>query len=223
MPVIQPVHFIGAALISGLLAITCEVVAERGGQRPRAFYLLKPLTSALIAASLFAAPQRPDALLVAAFAFAIVGDIALMFDGDKAFLAGLGSFFIAHVAFVAEFMAGVSGWHVPLWTLAFVIYALAFFIWLLPKTGALKIPTLAYGLVLTVMVLAAAAAHAAMPGAASRLALIGALLFGLSDSVLAVRQFVGPYRGAQPLILSSYWLAIGLIAMSRWPGGWSAG
>jgi len=210
--------FLIAAAITGVLAIACEVLAERGAVRPRAFYLLKPLTSALIAASLFASPpHRPDALLIAAFAFAILGDIALMFEGEQAFLAGLGSFFIAHLAFVAEFMPGVPGWQVPAWTLAFVVYAVALFVWLLPKTGALKIPTLAYGLVLTAMVLAAAAAHAAAPGAATRLALVGALLFAFSDSVLAVRQFVGPYRGAQPLILSSYWLAIALIAASRWP------
>jgi uncharacterized membrane protein YhhN len=212
-----PEYFLAAALISALLAIACEIVAERGAPRPRTFYLLKPLTSALIAGSLFTTAHRPDALLIAAFAFAIAGDIALMFNGDQAFLAGLGSFFVAHLAFVAEFMAGVHGWHLPLWTLAFLAYALALFIWLLPKTGALKIPALAYGAVLTAMVLAAAAAQAAMPGPATRLALIGALLFAFSDSVLAVRQFVGPYRGAQPLILSSYWLAIGLIAMSRWP------
>lgn len=214
----QPVHFLCAAAISGLLAIACEVIAERRGRRPAPFLLLKPLTSLMIAASLFAsAGQRPDALLIAAFGFAILGDIALMFAGDRAFLAGLGSFFIAHVAFVAEFLAGVPGWHVPLWSLGFVLYALVFFVWLLPKTGPLKMPTLAYGLVLTAMVLAAASAHALAPSPATRLALIGALLFGFSDSVLAVRQFVGPYRGAQPLILASYWLAIGLIAMSRWP------
>jgi uncharacterized membrane protein YhhN len=215
---LQSVHFLCAAVISGLLAIGCEVIAERRGHRPALFLLLKPLTSLMIAASLFAsAAHRPDTLLIAAFAFAILGDIALMFDGDKAFLAGLGSFFIAHVAFVAEFLVGVAGWHVPLWTLAFVLYALVFFVWLLPKTGELKIPVLAYGAVLTAMVLAAAAARAVMPSRATELALIGALLFGFSDSVLAVRQFVGPYRGAQPLILASYWLAIGLIAMSRWP------
>lgn len=215
---LQGVHFLCAAVISGLLAIGCEVVAERRGRRPALFLLLKPLTSLMIAASLYAfAGYRPDALLVAAFAFAILGDIALMFDGDKAFLAGLGSFFIAHVAFVAEFLGGVSGWQVPPWTAVFVIYAVALFVWLLPKTGPLKLPTLAYGVVLTAMVLAAAAANAVMPGRATQLALIGALLFALSDSLLAVRQFIGPYRGAQPLILASYWLAIGLIAISRWP------
>ena len=67
-----------------------------------------------------------------------------------------------------------------------------------------------------VMVLASAAAYETLATPATKLGLIGALLFAFSDSVLAVRQFNGPYRGAQPLILSSYWLAIGLIAASHW-------
>ena len=44
------------------------------------------------------------------------------------------------------------------------------------------------------------------------LAAAGALLFMVSDSVLAVRQFRGPYPRAQALILSTYWLAIALVA-----------
>lgn len=214
---LQPIHFLCASVVSGLLAIGCEVIAERRGRRPVLFLLLKPLTSAMIAGSLLVAAQAPTTLLLAAFVFAIVGDIALMFDGDKAFLAGLSSFFVAHLAFVAEFAGTITNPSMPpVWTLAFVAYAVLFFRWLLPRTGPLRLPTLAYGIVLTLMVLAAATAYRALPGPASALALAGALVFGLSDSVLAVRQFVGPYRGAQPLILGSYWLAIGLIAISRW-------
>lgn len=203
-----------AAAASGLAAIGCEVIAERRGTRPPAFLLLKPLTTLLIAATLFAG-GAPDARLVAAFAFALIGDIALMFAGDRAFLAGLGSFFVAHLLLVAAFL-GDRGWApVPLWSLGFVLYALALFAWLLPKTGALRWPTLAYGVVLTAMVLVSAAAQAAEPSRLHLLTLAGAILFALSDSALAVRQFVGPYRAAQPLILSTYWLAIGLIAAAR--------
>ena len=204
-----------AAALSGLLAIACEVVAEVRGKRPAAFLLLKPLTTVLIAATLFVDAQ-PSGLLIAAFAFALAGDIALMFEGQGAFLAGLGSFFVAHLAFVAVFLDGAVIAATPWWTLIFVAYAIGFFAWLLPKTGELKWPTLAYGVVLTGMVLASAAAHETLATPATKLSLVGALLFAFSDSVLAVRQFNGPYRGAQPLILSSYWLAIGLIAASHW-------
>jgi uncharacterized membrane protein YhhN len=206
-----------AAVVSALAAMGCEVIAERSGKRPSLFLLLKPLTTILITATLFASGHAPSWLLLSAFVFALIGDIALMFEGDKAFLAGLGSFFIAHIAFVAVFI-GDAGLHAPpLWTMAFVVYAIALFAWLLPKTGPLAGPTVAYGVVLTAMVLASAAAQNQLDTSATRLTLAGAVLFAFSDSVLAIRQFVGPYRGAQPLILSSYWLAIGLIAASHWP------
>lgn len=205
-----------AAAISGLLAIACEIQAERRGRRPALFLLLKPLTTLLIASSVLTADRPPEPWLLLAFAFAAAGDIALMFEGLRAFLLGLGSFFVAHLGFVVVFGQDIGWQQVPAWSLGFVIYAIAFFSWLLPKTGALRWPTLAYGLVLTVMVLAAAAAFDVAPGQATQLALAGALLFAVSDSVLAVRQFAGPYRGAQPLILSTYWLSMGLIAASQW-------
>lgn len=83
-----------------------------------------------------------------------------------------------------------------------------------PRAGALKIPVLIYGLVLALMVLAAAARNAAMADEASFLILCGALFFMASDSLLGCRRFVCPYPGAQPLILSTYWIGIGLIAWS---------
>ncbi len=209
-----------AAALSAVAAIACEVIAERRGRRPAAFLLFKPLTTVLIAATLFVG-QSPDLLLIAAFALALGGDIALMFDGEPAFLAGLGSFFVAHLALVAVFVHGLPAAELlaalPLWSLGFVVYAVALFTWLLPKTGDLRWPVVAYGAVLTGMVLTSAAAQAALDTPATQLTLAGALLFAFSDSVLAIRQFVGPYRAAQPLILSSYWLAIGLIAAAHWP------
>jgi len=54
----------------------------------------------------------------------------------------------------------------------------------------------------------------ALGGDSGRYALIGALLFLISDSALGLRKFVGAYSGAQGLILSTYWAAIACIAWS---------
>jgi uncharacterized membrane protein YhhN len=48
----------------------------------------------------------------------------------------------------------------------------------------------------------------------SLLAMMGAILFILSDSALAVDRFKGRFRGAQALILSTYFTAQWLIALS---------
>jgi len=71
-----------------------------------------------------------------------------------------------------------------------------------------------YCLVLLGMTLAAALRLQALGGQPALLAVSGALLFVVSDSSLALRKFAGAYRGAQALILSTYWVSIGLIAAS---------
>jgi uncharacterized membrane protein YhhN len=202
----------GAVALSALLAIACEVVAERSGRRPAAFLLLKPLTTLLILAAATSAPAPMPHLLVAALVFCTLGDIALMFTGERWFLAGLGSFFVAHLLFMAIFGHDLQAYALPLWSWAFVAYAVGFFAWLWPRTGALRWPTLAYGVVLTALVLAAAGLQAQRDDTVTTVGLAGALLFALSDSALAVCQFRGAYRAAQPLILTTYWSGLGLMA-----------
>lgn len=203
-----------AAAISAVLAIA----ADWEERRHRAFYLLKPLTTALIlGAALTLAPASGEdyrRVVAAALALSLLGDICLMFKGDGWFAAGLGSFLLAHVGFIWAFLKGVAIGVPPLWTLLPVIYGLGLASWLLPRAGSLRIPVALYCLVLLGMALAAALRQRALGGEPALLAVAGALLFVVSDSALAIRRFRGPYHGAQALILSTYWLSIGLIAAS---------
>ncbi|MGH8480936.1 MAG: lysoplasmalogenase [Nevskiaceae bacterium] len=206
-----------AAAVSAAAAIA----ADWEERRHRAFFVLKPLTTLLIiavAASLSREGPYAQAVLVA-LALSLCGDVFLMFgDGaradNRAFVAGLASFLLAHLAFVWAFAQGLRAPELPGWLAAVVFYAAGLLFVLLPRAGALKLPVLAYCLVLGAMVFAAAARHASFHDADSLRAVLGALLFLLSDSLLGVRRFVRRYRGAQALILSTYWGAIGLIAWS---------
>lgn len=206
-----------AAAVSALAAIA----ADWEERRHRSFFVLKPLTTLLIiAVAASIAWGGPYAQWVlAALVLSLVGDVFLMFgDGarasDRAFIAGLVSFLLAHLAFVAAFAQGLRAPELPGWLAAVVFYAVALLFVLLPRAGALKLPVLVYCLVLAAMVFAAAARHATLGDADSLRAVLGALLFMLSDSLLAWRRFGSRYRGAQALILSTYWGAIGLIAWS---------
>ena len=206
-----------AAAVSALLAIA----ADWEERRHRSFFALKPLTTLLVIGVAAALPATGDYRLwvLAALVLSLCGDVFLMFgDGarasDRAFLAGLGSFLLAHVAFVCAFAQDLRAPELPGWLAVVVFYAAGLMFVVLPRAGALKLPVLVYGLVLAAMVFAAAARHASFGDAAALRALLGALLFLVSDSLLACRRFVGRYRGAQALILSTYWGAIGLIAWS---------
>jgi alkenylglycerophosphocholine hydrolase len=202
-----------AAAVSGALAIA----ASWREPRHRSFLLLKPLTTALVigialAHGTLVAPYTQ--WVVAALALSLAGDVCLMYEGDRWFLGGLGSFLLAHLAFVLAFLQGVPAPALPAWLAAVALYAVALLAVLLPRAGPLRLPVLLYCAVLGAMVAAAAARHAAMPSPGTQLALCGALLFMLSDSALGWRRFVGAFRHAQALILSTYWAAIGLIAWS---------
>jgi len=152
-------------------------------------------------------------VVVAALVLSTLGDAFLMFPGDRNFIGGLVSFLVAHVLFVAAFLQGVP-LQVPLYAWLVIPYAALLLSLLLPHAGSLKLPVLIYCSVLGAMVVTAAARHAALPSPANLRALTGAVFFLASDSLLAFRQFRGAYPGAQALILSTYWIAVGLIASS---------
>lgn len=204
-------------LLAAVVCACAAIYADRGEARPPVFYLLKPLTTLLIIGVALAqdssAPLYQHWVLVA-LGLSLLGDISLMFHGKRWFLAGLGSFLIAHLAFIVALLSDVDSPAIPWWVaLSPVAGALVLFrLW--PGAGSLRPAVVAYGLVLCGMVLAAGARYQAFPGTGALLAVAGAALFQASDSLLGFRQFVRPFRAAQPLILSTYWLAIGLIAVS---------
>lgn len=200
-----------AIAVSALAAI----IADWREQRPPLFKLLKPLTTLLIIALCASAPDSAYRnLLLVALGLSLIGDVALMYESDRAFVTGLSSFLLAHLLFVYAFVHELS-LAMPAYGWAVVAYALVFAALLLPRAPAsLRVPVLVYGLVLCAMGLAALLRWQSVGNDNSAYALAGALLFLLSDSALGVRKFFGFYRGAQGLILSTYWSAIALIAWS---------
>lgn len=204
------------SVAAGLTA-ALAIAADWNERRHKSFYVLKPLTTLLIAGVAAAASPASASYqnwIVGALLLSLAGDICLMFSAQRWFVAGLLGFLLAHLAFVAAFLHNISVVALPGWLAAVVLYACVLLWFLLPRSGALKLPVLLYCAVLTAMVFAAAGRYEALETGKALAALGGALLFMLSDSLLAVRQFVRRYRHAQTLILSTYWMAIGLIAWS---------
>lgn len=205
--------------VATALSALSAIAAEWGGQasRHRSFYVLKPLTTVLvITLALTATAHTAESYrlwVFAALVFCLVGDVCLMFTGNRWFMGGLSNFLLGHLLFIAAFVQDLDTLSLPWWSV-FWLAILPVVLFIVPRTGALKLPVMLYMAVIGAMAMAALARYHALGDAHSLLALIGASVFMLSDSALAVRQFVGPYRLAQPLILSTYWLAIALIACS---------
>lgn len=172
--------------------------------------VIKTLSIAALAA--LAVMSEGPLLLVAALALSALGDLFISREGEAAFLAGLGAFLCAHIAYVTLFwsvIGGAAGLSVAL-AILFALYAGAMLRWLWPHLAGMRAPVCAYIAVIFAMgVTAAGAPLAAWP------ILVGAALFILSDTVLAAETFVfkdQPRRWTAPVIWVTYYASQVLIA-----------
>ena len=198
-------------LASALLAVR----AEHAGAR-RQVYVFKPLTTALIilvalqGKNMTAGAYRP--LVVAGLVCSLAGDVFLMLPRDR-FVEGLASFLFAHVFYIAALT--LDGVHLSGWALApLLIYGAWMLRLLWPRLGRLKAPVVVYMAVILLMALQASSRWLAVGGWSGAAACAGAVLFVASDSALAWNRFMGDFRGAQALILGTYFAAQLLIALS---------
>jgi uncharacterized membrane protein YhhN len=150
---------------------------------------------------------------VAGLTFSLLGDIALMFP-EKWFTAGLVAFLTAHVFYILAFKPA-PGHRVSTGIfLPFLLYGLLMFFIMAPGLGKLKIPVLVYIGAITIMAGFAAGRFADLGGARPLMAFAGAILFLVSDSVLAYDRFAKKICPAQIIILGTYFPAQLLIALS---------
>ena len=130
-------------------------------------------------------------LLVAGLVCSFAGDVALLGSSERSFLAGLGAFLLAHIAYGGAFwVAGQSAaWAVPSLLVLAGVGALVGR-WLLPAvTEQLRIPVVGYMVAISLMFVTAWGATGA---GASPWIPLGAGLFYLSDLAVARQQFVSP-------------------------------
>ena len=166
---------------------------------------LLPLTYAGSGASIVALGGLTLALVLSA-----LGDFFLALkDQQRFFVPGLASFLAAHVAYVVDFiplaaMPGVASLAIIALTVA---SAGVFLVRIAPNLGKLKLPVFAYFAVIMTMVATALSIREAswMLGA-------GAILFALSDSLIAVRKFMRPFPGVNEAVWITYCAAQFMIA-----------
>ncbi|MCU1439821.1 MAG: hypothetical protein JWP85_818 [Rhodoglobus sp.] len=168
------------------------------------------LMPALLLALLVSIPARRGEVALwggAGMLFSWAGDLLLSAPGEAGFIAGLGSFMLAHVAYLVLFLRPLRTKRMPALALAFGVWWAALVIVLAPHLGAPLIPVAVYGLVL-------GASSAAALGT-TRVVAIGALLFLLSDTMLAFKLFWPGFAVWQQdlVIMLAYIVGQGLIAV----------
>jgi uncharacterized membrane protein YhhN len=207
---------VGLTILALVSAVLC-IRAEEGAGPRRSVYIFKPLTIAwiILLALQEKSPVSPayKNLIIIGLLCSLVGDIFLMLPSDR-FIPGLVSFLVAHLFYIAAFLSRTP--HVAsLWyALPFLFYG-GLMLWLLfPHLGHMKLAVVVYMLVILTMAWQALARWRETGEAGSELAFCGALLFTASDSILALNRFRGHIRHAEFYILSTYFTAQWLIALS---------
>lgn len=147
-----------------------------------------------------------------ALLFSLAGDVFLMFQAKKEifFLLGLASFLIAHIFFIVFFHHVRIRENVKsnLWLLVIVVvYYAALISWLSPFLGEMKLPVRIYGIIISIMFMLAMHMLSIKNKIAGRWMMWGALLFVISDSVLAINKFYQPFEAANVIIMLTYGLA----------------
>jgi len=149
--------------------------------------------------------------IAAALFFSCLGDIFLLMESPTWFMAGLGSFLLAHVLYILFFMRVRSREITKKLNFLILIsaegYAASLFVFLYPHIGSLKIPVAVYAVTIATMLVTAAHAFGKNRQQAGRYCVTGAALFVASDSLLALNKFYHPFAAAGISVMLTYGLA----------------
>lgn len=150
--------------------------------------------------------------IIAALLFSWIGDVLLQFEKADPlfFLLGLSSFLLAHVFYIFFFhQIRVKEQMASRWWL--IIPVAAYYVGLIfllsPHLGDMKLPVRVYGIVISLMLLLALHCLFMKDRITGRVLVTGALLFVISDSVLAINKFYSPFYGASIIVMLTYGLA----------------
>ncbi len=134
-------------------------------------------------------------LMIFALVFCLMGDVLLMFGHGNTlfFVLGLSAFLAGHIFYIFTFRSIIKDNHISFHfpkTLLVVLYAAGLLYLLIPHADALVLPSILYTLVIGTMLVFAL--HLTRFGKVGWIIAVGAFLFVISDSFIAINKFYTP-------------------------------
>jgi len=198
-----------------LLVLLVNLIAVYSNSESLQF-ITKPLLMPLLAIYLLLRTNTINSNLKGwiflALFFSWAGDIFLLFEerGSNFFLFGLSAFLVAQVFYIVFFhnirMREYIRGNALLLLLVIVYYSILINV-LSPYLGNMKLPVRIYGVVLSFMVMLAMHTMLGKNKKAALWMTMGAILFVVSDSLLAFNKFFSPFNNAGVIIMLTYGLA----------------
>lgn len=147
--------------------------------------------------------------------FGLLGDSLLMFTHihDYFFLSGLAAFLLGHLAYLSAFFIdyswakGIEKRALVLAVFFFAAFCIAFYLFLKPYLGNMDLPVLGYAITISLMAIMAVSRKGRVNSLSYNLIFWGAILFMLSDSLLAYNKFIAPSKFLGVGIMITYMIA----------------
>jgi uncharacterized membrane protein YhhN len=186
-----------------------------------AWYLKGLLIPVLWLAVYFSSEFPSKKILLGALFFSWIGDVILLFANisEIYFILGLVAFLISHIIYIILFNKQNKP-DVPknkgiffIGLIAIVIYLATMLTVLLPKLGDLQLPVIVYALTISTMLLYAFSGYLIWKKPANTYIFVGAIIFVLSDSILAMDKFYEPIYKNSFFIMLTYLMAQYLIVI----------
>lgn len=201
-----------SAVVSAAVLLLSETFGLRG-----MIYIFKTLTMVFIIALALIGMKGNRKFygyfVLLGLLFSLMGDILLMLPSNL-FVQGLVSFLIAHMFYIMAFSKDVNLRLKGLSWLPFLLFGILIYGFMLSSLKEMMIPVLAYMIVILIMGWRAYERWVQNKTRESKLALIGAVLFIISDSALGINRFRLPFEWSTLVVLGTYFPAQWFIALS---------
>lgn len=183
--------------------------------------LFKPLLMLVLGAFYYVSTAKGSGLfsrqVAGAIVFSWIGDVALLLESihNVLFMVGLGSFLTAHILYILAYrqhkgestdgvLVGIQKFR---YSFPIILAGTGLITILYSHLGDLKIPVILYAVVLIAMVVEALFRYGYTQALSFWFVFVGALLFFISDSSIAIGKFMGSFNLSGILIMSTYILA----------------
>jgi uncharacterized membrane protein YhhN len=175
-------------------------------------FVTKLLLMPILAATVFCASDSPKKnYIITALVFSFLGDFFLLLESKMPlfFIFGLLAFLITHVLYIIFFTKTTSAGKSLLRTQPYIpflimAYGVGLVYLLYPSLGSLKIPVIVYAGIICSMLLCTFHVYKTVGAITGLQFIAGALLFVISDSLLAINKFYKPLPFAALFIMLTY-------------------
>jgi uncharacterized membrane protein YhhN len=173
----------------------------------RWFFKIIPI-ALLLQLALSSTGGKVRMLLSLGLVLSATGDVLLALDG--LFVQGLAAFLLAQITYTVLFLTQYR-WQTQRlpWAALIIVYAVVCTLFIVPEAGDMKLPVTAYMIAISLMAVAAGFRRDQQ----FLWVAMGALIFMVSDTLIAVSRFVSPFEYSGIAVMTTYYVAQLLICV----------